>query len=69
MNIGTILAGIAAIPQLIARIDQLLERVDRNEKRKWMQISTRVERKLSDASSPEEIKNVALEIKRLIDES
>jgi hypothetical protein len=50
MNITTVLAGLAAIPRLIDRIDQLISHAKSEEKKKWMQISARVERKLHEAS-------------------
>ena len=69
MNILAVFEGLAAIPKLIDEIKQLRSRYDDMNNRKWMKISARVERKLHDAQSPDDIKQVALEIKHLIDGS
>ena len=69
MEFLSILAGVAAIPKLIDRIDQLIDFQKKESAKKWMQISARVERKLSEAETPEQVKEVAREIHDLIRDS
>lgn len=69
MDILSIFAGLAAIPKLIDRLDQLIAYEKKVSDQKWMQLSAKIEQKISEAETPEEFKEIAGEVKKLISDS